>query len=188
MLQLGRCPALFQKLRQRCAELCSCSLGTVSKETGSLSCREWLMLRSSRSGRDRRNGPHLFLQGGLEAWKGKAGATTNREVRGFPMPCPLDPCFEQGRGRQAARNMLSASARYGIHHSDRPWPWAAWEGYLWHAAPACRRASAPLPGPRCNHGVAQPQLSLPASASPHKWIQPLVTAPSFMQVVSGKPR
>lgn len=111
---------------------------------------------------------HLFLQGGLEAWKGKAGATTNREVRGFPMPCPLDPCFEQGRGRQAVRNMLSASARYGIHHSDRPWPWAAWEGYLRHAAPTCRRASAPLPGPRCNHGVAQPRLSLPAPASPHE--------------------
>lgn len=46
---------------------------------------------------------HLFLQGGFAAWRSKAGAASG-DVRCFPLPCSLDPCFVHGRGRQAMGN------------------------------------------------------------------------------------
>lgn len=98
MLQLGRCPALFQKLRQRCAEPCSCSLGTVSKETGSLSCREWLMLRSSHSGRDRRNGP---TSSSKEGWRrGRAKQVLQQTGRFGASRClaPWIPVLSRAEG------------------------------------------------------------------------------------------
>lgn len=98
---------------------------------------------------------HLFLQGGFTAWRSKAGSAS-REVWGFPLPLLLGSLLVQRRGRQAMRYQLSASPRYGIHHSDSPWPRAAWKKHPQHVVPTCWHASAPVPKPCCNHCAAPP--------------------------------
>lgn len=143
MLWFGRCPALFQKLCQGRAELCSCFQRNRVHILLQVTHAEIIPLRKTQKDLS------LFLQGGFVAWRSQAGAATG-EVWGFFM--------QKKRDSPQEGCCLPAHAMTSITVT------ALGQGQSGRSIPGTLARLCCFPEPGCNPCTALPQCKLPAPA------------------------